>query len=145
MVVAIIGILAAMLLPALGRARELAKRAKDMAHTKQIVLAGHVYASDNREKFPLEKFETNYLLGTSGDRIKYIDDDDIFECASGSGNFAIWNKEQVNESFSSASPYVKCSDYAWHKSEGVVVSYIGTHAEFFKQTSGNVTWTNVGG
>ncbi|MCL5408764.1 MAG: DUF1559 domain-containing protein [Candidatus Omnitrophica bacterium] len=51
-VIAIIAILAAMLLPALARAREEARRAVGMSNLHQIGLALHMYDMDYREFFP---------------------------------------------------------------------------------------------
>jgi len=51
-VIAIIAILAAMLLPALARAREQARRAVCISNLKQIGLAMKMYAQDYREFFP---------------------------------------------------------------------------------------------
>jgi len=51
-VIAIIAILAAMLLPALARAREQARRAVCMSNLKQIGLGMHMYAQDYDERFP---------------------------------------------------------------------------------------------
>jgi prepilin-type N-terminal cleavage/methylation domain-containing protein/prepilin-type processing-associated H-X9-DG protein len=51
-VIAIIAILAAMLLPALARAREQAKRANCISNLKQLGLTMHMYAQDYNEKFP---------------------------------------------------------------------------------------------
>ena len=52
-VIAIIAILAAMLLPALSRARKQARRAVCMSNEKQIGLAMHMYAQDYDENFPV--------------------------------------------------------------------------------------------
>ena len=51
-VIAIIAILAAMLLPALARAREQARRAVCVSNLKQIGLGMHMYAQDYDENFP---------------------------------------------------------------------------------------------
>jgi len=51
-VIAIIAILAAMLLPALARAREQARRSVCIANLKQIGLAMKMYSQDYREFFP---------------------------------------------------------------------------------------------
>jgi prepilin-type N-terminal cleavage/methylation domain-containing protein len=51
-VIAIIAILAAMLLPALAKAKEKATRAKCMSNVKQISLATFLYCSDNHDHMP---------------------------------------------------------------------------------------------
>jgi len=52
-VIAIIAILAAMLLPALARAREQARRSVCISNLKQIGLALRMYSQDYREYFPI--------------------------------------------------------------------------------------------
>src|SRR5437016_3337441 len=51
-VIAIIAILASMLLPALGRAKENAHRTDCLNHTRQFVIAAHLYAGDNDQLLP---------------------------------------------------------------------------------------------
>jgi prepilin-type N-terminal cleavage/methylation domain-containing protein/prepilin-type processing-associated H-X9-DG protein len=51
-VIAIIAILAAMILPALARAKETARRTDCLGHLKQIELALKMYADDNRNYYP---------------------------------------------------------------------------------------------
>jgi prepilin-type N-terminal cleavage/methylation domain-containing protein/prepilin-type processing-associated H-X9-DG protein len=51
-VIAIIAILAGMLLPALGRAKQKAQAIQCMNHQKQLLLAWRLYADDNRDELP---------------------------------------------------------------------------------------------
>jgi len=51
-VIAIIAILAALLLPALSRAKEKAKRIQCLSNVKQFALAIHIYATDFKDKLP---------------------------------------------------------------------------------------------
>ena len=51
MVIAIIAILAALLLPALAKARTKAEGIYCMANNKQLTLAWHMYANDNNDRF----------------------------------------------------------------------------------------------
>ncbi len=51
-VIGIIGILASMLLPALGKAKQRAYRSKCASNLKQIALACKMFANDNDDRFP---------------------------------------------------------------------------------------------
>jgi prepilin-type N-terminal cleavage/methylation domain-containing protein len=67
-VIAIIAILAAMLLPALGRAKETAKRISCLNNLGQLSLAAHMYVDDSQGAYPVrsgsdrwpDKFYDNY-------------------------------------------------------------------------------------
>ena len=64
-VIAIIAILAAMLLPALSRAKEKAKRTACMNNIKQQTLASLMEASDNEEKFALPGTTNPYKVSNA--------------------------------------------------------------------------------
>ncbi len=67
-VIAIIAILAAMLLPALGKAKEKAKRTQCISQLKQCAVGSLMYASDYRDWFPIWRHPTtrqiNVMSGT---------------------------------------------------------------------------------
>src|SRR5688572_9177296 len=52
-VIAIIAILAAMLLPALAKAKIKAQAVYCINNTKQLMLANHMYQGDNQDEFPM--------------------------------------------------------------------------------------------
>ncbi len=60
--VAIMGVLAAILLPALARAREAARRASCQNNLKQVGLQLMIYANEHNGKFPALVHEPNYLI-----------------------------------------------------------------------------------
>ncbi len=86
-VIAIIGILAGILLPALGRARESARRTQCASNLKQIGLAINMYSNDNNGAFPTASASAASAeiqsLGQLFDA--YITDRKVFKCSSDSG------------------------------------------------------------
>jgi prepilin-type N-terminal cleavage/methylation domain-containing protein len=63
-VIAIIGILAGLLLPALGKSKNKAMSLTDINNLKQIILTTHMYCSDNNDSTPWP----NWLKGDSATR-----------------------------------------------------------------------------
>jgi len=82
-VIAIIAILAAMLLPALARAREQARRAVCISNLKQIGLAIKMYSQDYNENFPDSTGTGTYALSAFAKLIpRYVSAANVFVCPS---------------------------------------------------------------
>ena len=86
-VIAIIGILAGILLPALGRARESARRTQCASNLKQIGLAINMYSNDNNGAFPtVSGSAASTEMQSLGQLFNlYIPDRKVFKCSSDSG------------------------------------------------------------
>ena len=110
-VIAIIGILAGILLPALGRARESARRTQCASNLKQIGLAINMYSNDNSGAFPTVSGSAATAeiqsLGQLFDA--YITDRKVFKCSSDTGVtdannllLTVGTATQANTSFTTA-------------------------------------------
>jgi prepilin-type N-terminal cleavage/methylation domain-containing protein/prepilin-type processing-associated H-X9-DG protein len=83
MVVAVIGVLAAIMLPAMAAAREAARRKSCISNLKQVGLALHIYAEENANKFPPTD-DQHLVLMFEGSMMypEYISDAMLLACPS---------------------------------------------------------------
>jgi prepilin-type N-terminal cleavage/methylation domain-containing protein len=71
-VIAVIGILAALLMPALSAAKERARRAKCLSNVHQIGLATLNYGIDNRDRLPANGYSYQVPWSLNGDQAFYL-------------------------------------------------------------------------
>jgi prepilin-type N-terminal cleavage/methylation domain-containing protein/prepilin-type processing-associated H-X9-DG protein len=87
-VIAIIAILASILFPVIGRARENSRRSSCQSNLKQIGLAFLQYTQDYDEAYPLTSFGANNISWTNGAQA-YMKSIQLFRCPS--DNTPVWN------------------------------------------------------
>ena len=119
MVIAIIAILAALLLPALAKAKEKAKITQCKSNLHQISLATYMYASDNQDRLPdckkLGKWVWDMSANVMTNLEQYSGRQDIFYCPN---EYYLYNSQTPNAwtAFTSSStppfPYV-VTGYIW--------------------------------
>ncbi len=89
--ISVIALLASVLLPSLTKARKHARRVVCLSNQRQIALAMHAYAMDNRDRFPVAQYiDPQQQAFVTWDTITYFDDPNtakpglIWQYASGS-------------------------------------------------------------
>src|SRR3954471_18682394 len=81
-VIAIIALLAAILFPVFGRARENARRSSCQSNLKQIALGIKQYVQDYDERYPLEQAGGANRTGWAIQVQPYLKSSQIFQCPS---------------------------------------------------------------
>lgn len=104
-VIAIIAILASILFPVFGRARENARRSSCMSNLKQLGLGLLQYSQDYDEKFPMQETK-DFWNGMT----PYIKSDQLYKCPSETSNQFTYG---ANNKTDADYPYVRQS-YAWN-------------------------------
>lgn len=129
-VIAIIGVLASLLLPALGRSKETAKRAACLSNLRQFLVATHLYAGDHEgllpkggTDFPNQRDTHTPILSTRGKEalLQYASPLNVFDCPNLARDF------QANES------------WRIHADYGVAIGY------HYLAGQANTPWEPVGG
>jgi prepilin-type N-terminal cleavage/methylation domain-containing protein/prepilin-type processing-associated H-X9-DG protein len=104
-VIAIIAILAALLLPALSRAKDKARALSCMNNNKQLVLALHMYATDFEDRLP-----------PNGDDDNDLDGEGYWFNGDMANNLDAWNVANVGDpNYNKLAPYTGKQSFAIYK------------------------------
>ena len=128
-VIAIIGILASMLLPALSKAKGMAKSIRCVGNEKQLGTAFLMYADSYNDYIPFPSYSSN----TSPLWCEMIINAGILQAPPTSGNFGIWNcpeNSEQNKAFSSGidskqNSYMGCGYASFNLSTGAYNYWTG--------------------
>ncbi len=114
-VIAIIAILAAMLLPALGSAREKGRRTKCLSNLHQIAIAVQMYANDSDGRLPFVVWNTQFMQ--FGLLRPHIESLNFYRCPSAQPGDA--GSSFTTEMCTNIAGTVWCSDYKLADNAGI--------------------------
>jgi prepilin-type N-terminal cleavage/methylation domain-containing protein len=163
-VIAIIAILAAMLMPALARARAEARKAACISNVKQTGTGFAMFMNDEQSLPSAGTDYTGFTVNSGADALgclrdgNYIDSDDIFSCPANktnpewdTGNQQWDDGSQVgydyDDDLSSPVPMrvIMADTTVGNHEDGAVALFADKHAEYLKKETGNGASYNDGG
>ncbi len=98
-VMGIISLLVAIIMPALGRARDQAKLVICKCNQKNLVLGCHMYADDNNSRFPIDKqlHNSHTILITNLSNGSYIESPELYYCPSEKKDDLMFSQENFDK------------------------------------------------